>query len=981
MVNEKDPNSEPGGKQGPPPGEIYNFSGVFQNAVFNIKSTIVGADDIKDIEDLPPEEGDSPFKGLQYFSEQDSALFFGRELLTARIVGRLQQARFLAIIGASGSGKSSLVRAGIIPAIRSGERLADGGLPPTDSGQWAVQVITPTAHPLESLASCLTQDAESINAIRTLQEELAGDSRTLNLAARRYLAQNSKPHLLLVIDQFEEIYTMCRDDVERSAFINNVLDAANPDDLQPISILITLRADFYAHIAQHDRLRQVISQYQEFIGAMTRDELVRAIDLPLAKGNWKIQAGLIEVILDDIGYEPGALPLLSHALLETWKRRRGRTLTLSGYTEAGGVRGAIAQTAESVFKGKLTPEQRPVARMIFLRMAEVSDDATDTRRRASYTELITRSTDELVIDTVIKILADARLVTTDTVQPGGIKVVEVAHEALIREWPTLREWLDDDREGLRLQHQLTEATNDWLNLDQDPGLLFRGARLQQIGVWADEHPDRISLQESDFLEASRKIAAEEAEQARRLKRASNVQRITIAVAVLLIIAVALFAYSRRIIKVTSVPSFDIAVADFGLQEQDGSVSLTTNEIARQYSQHVYEHLSETFSGNPDVKIWRGSLKLAKEEIPIGTVTGQNRSERYQRAAEIASRLNADMLVFGFVDTDQDPVVSSLEFYLTPQDGADYENNNGGFQLPSITSDAANPVSLDDQVSLLGYFATGLNESNSGHSLEAVEAFLEAERYTPESGSEVVEFFIGREYLFLVDRTPILEFARDAFDELAQEAFQKSIEINPDYARAYIGLGGVMFKRAQYLLRQPSAEQDSGEPRPKDLNDAMQLVDGAIDAYNQALLLDDDLPEYGIPVDSVASLGLGNAYRLKGEIHQRQGESQLAMELFHRAIAELKTTLQTFEAFNQTRYLTQAYEYLGTSYQWQGYTYEVEQDYPSSLDAYSQSVEYFDRCIDQGKGSQDVVIKTIIIQNVCTPGRENVQQVIDSLSGG
>ena len=138
----------------------------------------------------------------------------------------------------------------------------------------------------------------------------------------KYLSQHAQKHLLLVIDQFEEIYTLCRNTGEREAFINNLLAAIDPQDALPITILITLRADFYAQLAQHDRLRETISQYQEFIGAMNRDELVRAIDQPLSLGKWKIQEGLIEVILDDIGYEPGALPLLSHALLETWKRRR-----------------------------------------------------------------------------------------------------------------------------------------------------------------------------------------------------------------------------------------------------------------------------------------------------------------------------------------------------------------------------------------------------------------------------------------------------------------------------------------------------------------------------------------------------------------------------------------------------------------------------------------------------------------------------------
>ena len=185
----------------------------------------------------------------------------------------------------------------------------------------------------------------------------------------------------------------------------------------------------------------------------------------------------MEVLLDDLGSEPGELPLLSHALLETWKRRRGRVMTVSGYTETGGVQGAIAQTAETVFRQRLTAAQQPIARMIFIKLAEMGDSSLDTRRRAPFSELITRATDEAAINTVLGILTDARLVTTGTQDPGDVRVVEVAHEALIREWPTLRDWLNQNREGLILHRQLTEDVNDWIKLDRDAGALYRGARL------------------------------------------------------------------------------------------------------------------------------------------------------------------------------------------------------------------------------------------------------------------------------------------------------------------------------------------------------------------------------------------------------------------------------------------------------------------------------------------------------------------------
>ncbi len=529
-------------------GDNYDLSGDFRGAVINIKSTIVSSAEVKDIENLPPEPGEPPFQGLQYYDEKDADRFFGRETLVAKIVGRLANSRFLTVIGASGSGKSSVVRAGVIPALRRGERLIDGSLPPTDSGQWDIRIFTPSAHPLDALAASLTHESESVSAATTMRTELAQEPRALTLVTRRLLAQNGKKRLMLVIDQFEEIFTQCRQDDERTAFIESLLYAVDPADAQPITILTTLRADFYAQLAEQDRLRELVSQNQEFIGAMSREELTRAILQPAALGNWKVQEGLVEVILDDLGSEPGALPLLSHALLETWKRRRGRVLTVSGYTASGGVHGAIAQTAETVFRQRLTGEQQPIARMIFIKLAEIGEGTLDTRRRATFSELITRATDTVTIDAVLSILTDARLITTDTLEPGDIRVVEVAHEALIREWPTLRDWLNQNRGGLILHRQLTEDTNDWIKLGRDPGALYRGVRLGQMSEWAKANADLISLTEQEFLAASQEIAAEEVRQNQRLARARRMQIVlgSAAAALVLIVAVVILAANRRL---------------------------------------------------------------------------------------------------------------------------------------------------------------------------------------------------------------------------------------------------------------------------------------------------------------------------------------------------------------------------------------------------------------------------------------------------
>jgi formylglycine-generating enzyme required for sulfatase activity len=442
----------------------------------------------------PPIPGESPYKGLQYFDTADAALFFGRERLTAELVAYLRTHRFLVVVGASGSGKSSLVRAGVVPALQRGESLQDGVLPPEGSTRWRYCIMTPTTHPLEELAAKLTQDRESVTATATLLDDLGKDVRSLHLFVRRLIASDNR--LLLVVDQFEELFTLCRDQTERKAFVDNLLTAAVDDGVT--TVVITLRADFYAHCAQFDNLRQVLESRQKYIGPMTQAELRQAIEKPAKLGGWEFEPGLVDLLLHDVGNEPGALPLLSHALLETWKRRRGRTLTLAGYVESGRVQGAIAQTAESVFTQKLTVEQQRIAKNIFLRLTELGEGAEDTRRRVRLAELLPQAEGQATIEAVLKTLADARLITTDKDE------VEVAHEALIREWPQLRKWLAENRESLRMQRTVSEAAKSWAALRQDASALYSGLRLQQALAWQRENAVVLTPLEATFLRASKR---------------------------------------------------------------------------------------------------------------------------------------------------------------------------------------------------------------------------------------------------------------------------------------------------------------------------------------------------------------------------------------------------------------------------------------------------------------------------------------------
>ncbi|MEO8625257.1 MAG: adenylate/guanylate cyclase domain-containing protein [Candidatus Limnocylindrales bacterium] len=448
----------------------------------------------------PPTPGEAPYRGLQVFDERDAGQFFGREEIVAALVDQLRGARFLALIGASGSGKSSILRAGLIPA------LAD------EKTRWRVLLLTPTAHPLEALADALEPDASPAR-LASLVDDMRADPRSLAVALRPKGGSAAGAHgrVLVAVDQLEEVFTLCRDESERNAFLGALVHASGLDDgaadtapdRDRATVLATLRADFYAALAPYALLREAAATSQTYVGAMSSDELRRAIEEPARRGGWEFTPGLVDLLLRDVGDEPGALPLLSHALLETWHRRRGTMMTLRSYAESGGVKGAIARTADRVYETELSDAQRPIARDIFVRLTELGEGAQDTRRRARLSELTPGNDDPAAgVRLVIGALAEARLVTL------GEDTIEVAHEALIREWPTLREWLSADRESLRLHRRLTEAAADWAISGFDDSMLFRGARLAQARESTD-YKGLLNQVEQQFLDASINLAERE----------------------------------------------------------------------------------------------------------------------------------------------------------------------------------------------------------------------------------------------------------------------------------------------------------------------------------------------------------------------------------------------------------------------------------------------------------------------------------------
>ncbi|GAT70732.1 WD-40 repeat protein [Planomonospora sphaerica] len=471
-------------------------------------------------------DGRAPYRGLAAFQPEDARHFHGREKLVGELVARLVRHPFLALFGPSGAGKSSLLRAGLLPGVQ------DPGQ--TGGRAWRTLLMTPGAHPLQEYTAVLatvtgTPKAEAHappgTAGRNSAEAHAPPGTAEAHAPPDTAGRTPAGDVLLVVDQFEEVFTLCRDPEERTRFIAALLAATRAPDA-PVRVVLGVRADFYAHCADHPELAAALTDAQILLGPMTTEELRQAITRPARDTGCTVEGALLATIIADTAGQPGALPLISHALLETWRRRRGNTLTLAGYQAAGGIHGALAKTAETLHT-TLGPVRQARAKDLFLRLTAPGEGTGDTGRRITRDELDLRDPDTLA---VLDLFAGARLITL------GDDTVEIAHEALIRAWPRLHRWLAADREGLRTRHHLTQAARTWISLDRDPGALYRGARLAVAREWAAHHDRRNVLNDDEraFLDAS--IRLEDTERARAARRSRQLRRLAAALTILLLIA-------------------------------------------------------------------------------------------------------------------------------------------------------------------------------------------------------------------------------------------------------------------------------------------------------------------------------------------------------------------------------------------------------------------------------------------------------------
>lgn len=489
----------------------------------------------------------NPYKGLRAFQESDATDFYGRADLTEKLINRLNEdradARFLAVIGPSGSGKSSVVKAGVIPAVRQG--ILSG------SEDFFVAEMVPGADALDELETVLLSIA--VSPPDNLRERLESSETGLFELLNEILPDDDS-ELFLLIDQFEEIFTQTEDNRVRTHFMNSLQHAVTHPESR-LWTIITIRADFYDKPLLYPGFGELVRERGEVVLPLSRNELESAIVQPSKSMGIEMEQELVARIIQDVQEEPGALPLLQYALTELFDRRSGLMMTLQTYLDSGGVLGSLARRAEELYL-EMDERHQEAVRQLFLRLVTLGEGTEDTRRRVRWSELSFYDADDDPLNDVLDTFTKYRLLTGDNDPQTREPTVEVAHEALIRQWQRLRDWLSDNRENIRIQRQVVAAVNEWHQNHKDDSFLASGMRLNQFEILLDNSDIALTQDESNYIKTSieqreAELRAEQERQAREHALEERAQRnlryLVAAMTVGLIIAsgLAIFAFIQQ----------------------------------------------------------------------------------------------------------------------------------------------------------------------------------------------------------------------------------------------------------------------------------------------------------------------------------------------------------------------------------------------------------------------------------------------------
>ncbi|MBN1562931.1 MAG: protein kinase [Anaerolineae bacterium] len=490
----------------------------------------------------------NPYKGLRAFQEGDSSDFYGREDLIRTLLDRLQEndpnARFLAVVGPSGSGKSSVVKAGVIPALRH------GALP--HSEKFFITEMVPSVDAMVELENAIMSVA--IHPPTDITNRLRASHDGLHHVINEILPRDNTSEFFILIDQFEEVFTQTEDNAVRVHFIESLRYAVTHPESR-MRAAITIRADFYDKPLLYPEFGALVRSRTEVVLPLSKAELHDTIVKPAENAGAIVEDDLITAIINDVNEEPGTLPLLQYALTELFERRTGRTLTLESYQDSGGVLGSLARRAEELYE-EMDDERREAIRQLFMRLVTLGEGTEDTRRRVLWSELAFQREHDDPLQHVLNEFGRYRLLTFDSDPQTREPTVEVAHEALIRQWQRLRDWLENSREDIRAQRRLSNSVNEWKNANEDVSFLADGVRLTQFEMLRDSENIVLTGEETAYIRASvdlreAKAREEAARQAREEALRERVRRVLMGLVAVLTVGMiiagilAWFAFQKR----------------------------------------------------------------------------------------------------------------------------------------------------------------------------------------------------------------------------------------------------------------------------------------------------------------------------------------------------------------------------------------------------------------------------------------------------
>jgi WD40 repeat protein len=472
-----------------------------------------------------PNNISSPYLGLLTFREEHASLFFGRDTLVMNLLKKVRETSFLTVSGPSGSGKSSVVRAGLVPMLKSGALRG--------SERWHYLTIKPGARPLNTLAAALAKTySGTLGDVKHIRDSLRSGSDALILAADMLLAGQDDMRLVVIIDQFEELWTLAPTTSDARAsflveqqrpFVDILLGGLDAPD-SPLLVLPIIRADFLHRAAENAQLVRALNDHLVVVGPPIEHELRSIIVRPAEIAECTFESGLVEELIEQTVNRQGALPLLEFALLELWNARSvDDMMTWEAFRAIGGVEGGVGRRADAILSEQYTLEEQSDLRAILLRLVQPGEGTIDTRRRIPLHDLVSVGSSVEAVQARLKPLVDARLITIGQDLSSGVVTVEVTHEALIRAWPTLSAWLDKMRDDLRFQIQLEEAAKDWIANNEGIDFLWSGLRLANALAWAEGSPFPLIERDQRFLNASHavtqaRIVAEEQAHQREIEQ-------------------------------------------------------------------------------------------------------------------------------------------------------------------------------------------------------------------------------------------------------------------------------------------------------------------------------------------------------------------------------------------------------------------------------------------------------------------------------